>query len=316
MKNPVMIVDGLNVFMRHFCANPSMSSNGDHVGGFIGFIKGLGILCENFSPSKVIVAWESGGNMRKRSLMSSYKSGRRPASLNRYYDDDIPATSSNHTMQVSLLVKALSYLPITQIYVKNCEADDVIGYLAKYTFSDVETIVVSSDRDLYQLINSKNTQYSPGQKKMIDEVAVLEKFGISTTNFVTARCFIGDSSDSIDGVRGVGFKNMAKWFPQLAKSDFFSCEDVVSHANLLSVTKKGKTIKSISESKDIAKRNWRLMHLDTSSLSADQIQKIQGQLENMGKSDKMELMRLMSRQGMQNFDVGRHFVAVNSVRYR
>jgi len=293
-----------------------MSDNGDHVGGFVGFIKGLGILCENFSPSKVIVAWESGGNMRKRSIMNSYKSGRRPASLNRYYDDDIPATSSNHTMQVSLLVKALSHLPITQIYVKNCEADDVIGYLAKYTYRNIESIVVSSDRDLYQLIDTKNTQYSPGQKKMIDEAVVLEKFDISTTNFVTARCFIGDSSDSISGVKGVGFKNMAKWFPQLSKDEFFSCEDVVNHADLLTSTKKGKTIKLIAESKEIAKRNWKLMYLDTSSLSADQIQKIEGQLENTGKSDKMELMRLMSRQGMQNFDVGRHFVAINSVRYR
>lgn len=316
MSNPVMIVDGLNVFMRHFCANPSMSSNGDHVGGFVGFIKGLGILCENFSPSKVIVAWESGGNLRKRSVMSSYKSGRRPASLNRYYDDDIPATSTNHTMQVSLLVKALSNLPITQIYVKNCEADDVIGYLARYIYKDTETIVVSSDRDLYQLIDEQSRQYSPGQKKLIDKEAVLEKFGISTTNFVTARCFIGDSSDAIEGVKGVGFKNMAKWFPQLSHDNFVSCEDVVKHAVDLSQTKKGKTIKLISESEDTAKRNWKLMHLDTSSLSADQIQKIEGQLENIGKSNKMELMRLMSRQGMQNFDIGRHFVAINSVRYR
>ena len=316
MNNPVMIVDGLNVFMRHFCANPSMSTNGDHVGGFVGFIKGLGILCENFSPSKVIVAWESGGNLRKRSVMSSYKSGRRPASLNRYYDDDIPATSSNHTMQVSLLVKALSHLPITQIYVKNCEADDVIGYLSKYTYKDVEKIIVSSDRDLYQLIDEKNTQYSPGQKKMIDKATVLEKFGISTANFVTARCFIGDSSDSIDGVKGVGFKNMSKWFPKLAEEDFVSCEEVVKLAAELCAVKKGKTIKLIAESESTVKRNWKLMYLDTSSLSGDQIQKIEGQLENMGKSNKMELMRLMSRQGMQNFDIGRHFVAINSVRYR
>ena len=47
MDSPVLVCDGLNIFMRHFCANPSMSENGEHVGGFVGFIKGLGILCFN-----------------------------------------------------------------------------------------------------------------------------------------------------------------------------------------------------------------------------------------------------------------------------
>ncbi len=316
MQNPLIICDGLNIFMRHFCANPAMSENGDHIGGFLGFIKGLGILCENFLPSRIIVAWESGGSVRRRNLKSSYKFGRRPASLNRYYEDDIPATVSNHAMQVSLLVKALSYLPVTQIYVKDCEADDVIGYLARYVFNDQDTIVVSSDRDLYQLINDTSVQYSPGQKKIIDTPAVVEKFGIHPINFVTARCFIGDAGDNIQGIRGAGFKNVARWFPFLAEPKFASCDDVVGHAAALSQKNKSKTIKAIVEAESLAKQNWRLMHLDTSNLSADQIKKIEGQLENTGTSDKMALLRLMAKQGMQHFDINRHFSAINTVRYR
>ena len=316
MEKPVLVCDGLNIFMRHFCANPSMSVNGEHVGGFVGFIKGLGILCENFSPSQIIVAWESGGNIRRRSIAQSYKSGRRPSSLNRYYENDIPATTSNHAMQVSMLVNALSNLPITQVYVKNCEADDVIGYLIRYLLRDKNTIVVSSDRDLYQLIDCKSVQYSPGQKKIIDTQGVLAKYGIHPQNFVTARCFIGDSSDDLQGVRGVGFKNMAKWFPFLGDDKFYTCTDVVQEAKKLSQKNKAKTIKAIAEADDLAQRNWRLMHLDTDNLAASQIQKITGQLENVGTSDKMTLLRMMAKHGMQSFDINRHFAAINAVRYR
>tara|TARA_Y100001963_G_scaffold159862_1_gene265795 strand:+ start:204 stop:1169 length:966 start_codon:yes stop_codon:yes gene_type:complete len=314
--NPVIIVDGLNVFMRHFCANPSMSDNGDHAGGFVGFLGGLGSLCEKFSPKKVIVVWESGGSLRKRAISSSYKSGRRPAALNRYYEDDIPSTTKNHMDQVSLLVSALGNLPVTQIYVRGCEADDVIGYLARYTHSDDKIIIVSSDKDLYQLVDDRVVQWSPGQKKIIDKSYIFQKFGISSENFITARCFVGDSSDNIPGVKGAGFKTLSKWFPALAESKFISHNDLVDMAKDLLATKKGKTIQQISEARSLVSKNWKLMYLDTSRLAADQIQKICGQLENMGKTNKMSLLRLMAQNGMKNFDINRHFVAINSVRYR
>ena len=313
-KKPILILDGLNVFMRHFCANPAMSENGDHVGGTLGFLKGLGNLCEQFCPHHVIVVWESGGNARKRAVMKTYKMGRRPPGLNRYYEDDIPATSSNHTWQVSLLAKVLGHLPITQIYVRDCEADDVIGYLSKYTYDDSETIVVSSDKDLYQLINNTHRQWSPGQKKLIDSHIVLQKFGISPENFVTARVFIGDSSDNIKGIKGVGFKNLSKWFPVLANSNFVSHSEIITQAQELMTIKRGKTIAEIAGANITADRNWKLMYLDTNRLSATQIQKIEGQLENIGKSDKMSLLRLFIRNGMQKFDINRHFAAINSVR--
>jgi DNA polymerase-1 len=314
--NPILIIDGLNVFMRHFCANPSLSSNGDHVGGFLGFLGNVGSLSENFSPKKVIIVWESGGSLRRRAVMSSYKSGRRPTALNRYYEDDLPATSTNHTNQVSLLVKAFDSFPVTQIYVRGCEADDVVGYLTKYVYKKEKIVIASSDKDLHQLIDDTVVQWSPGQKRTIDKKGVIDKFGVSSCNFVTARCFVGDSSDDISGVKGVGFRSMAKWFPELGGEDFIPVSEIVERAKELSISKKGKTLLLISEASSIASRNWKLMNLDTSCLAADQIQKILGQLENRGKSNKMALLRLMAHHGMQNFDINRHFVAINSVRYR
>ena len=130
-------------------------------------------------------------------------------------------------------------------------------------------------KDLHQLINENVVQWSPGQKKTIDKSTVADKFGVSTTNFVSARCFVGDSSDKIEGVKGAGFKSLSKWFPELRQDCFVSHTQIIEKAKELAKTKKGKTLSLISEASSVASRNWKLMYLDTSCLSSDQIKKIQ-----------------------------------------
>ena len=110
---PVLIIDGLNFFMRHFVANPTMSDHGNHVGGFVGFLKGLGHLCDRIAPSEIIVAWESGGSPRRRAIFKDYKDKRRPQKLNRYYQDDIPDTTQNRDNQITKIIEALRCVPVT-----------------------------------------------------------------------------------------------------------------------------------------------------------------------------------------------------------
>ena len=66
--SPILVIDGLNVFMRHFAANPSTSENGEHVGGVVGFLRGLRHLVNLTKPKEVIVAWEGGGSLRRRAI--------------------------------------------------------------------------------------------------------------------------------------------------------------------------------------------------------------------------------------------------------
>ena len=195
-EKPVLIIDGLNLFTRHFVVNPTMSQNGHHLGGFVGFLKGIRLLSERCNPEQIVVVWEAGGSSRRRAIFDNYKQGRRPQKLNRYYDD-IPDTVGNRNRQVALLVEALKHVPVRQMYVTECEADDAIAYMTKYHYRDKRCVVVSSDKDLYQLIDERVTQWSPGQKAYITSEKVKNKFGVSVSNFVTARSFIGDPS-SID----------------------------------------------------------------------------------------------------------------------
>ena len=100
MTNRHLLVDGLNLFTRHYVAHPAMSGNGEQVGGVVGFINNLTRLVDRCNPSNVIVFWEGGGSKRKRDLYSDYKASRRPQKLNRYYDPDlIPDSVKNRSYQ-------------------------------------------------------------------------------------------------------------------------------------------------------------------------------------------------------------------------
>ena len=310
---PILIIDGLNVFTRHFVVNPTMSDQGNHVGGLIGFLKAIRLLCEKTNPSQVIVAWEGGGSPRRRAIYPEYKHGRRPQKLNRFYTD-IPDTYHNRDNQVSLIIEALRHVPVMQVYVSDCEADDVIGYLVKHTFVDQKCVIVSSDKDLYQLLSENVIQWSPGQKVFITTRHVKEKFGMHHTNFCTARCFTGDPSDGIPGIPRAGFKSLSKRITILQEEEDVSVDDVVKFAEAELENKKLLLYNNIVEGADIARRNWKIMFLGTSNLSASQIEKIDYAVNTFDpQRNKIELMRMMLREGIKNFDVDSFFMTANIV---
>ena len=307
---PILLVDGLNFFTRHFVVNPTMSGQGHHIGGTVGMLKGLRLLIENLSPKRVVVVWEGGGSPRRRAIYPDYKAGRRPQKLNRYYDD-IPDTFQNRDYQIALTIEALNHVPVQQLYVADCEADDIIAYVSKYLFKEEKIVVVSSDKDLYQLINERVVQYSPGQKKIINTRSVKEKFGVYPENMTVVRCFTGDSSDGLIGVKGAGFKTMVKRFPVLAEKDTVLVEDILQQAKETAPQTKVKVYKNIVEEMDIVRRNWKLMFLDIKNLSADQIQKVRSSIENFEPTkNKMGLMRLLMRESVQDFDVDSFFMSI------
>ncbi len=287
---PILIIDALNVFIRHYAANPSMNESGEHIGGFIGFLKNIEHLCERTNPSELIVVWEGGGSVRRRNVLSTYKDKRRPVKMNRYYGEEIPDTFENRNKQISLCVEALNSTPCRQMYVEDCEADDVICRIVKYAYPENRKVIVSSDKDLYQLLGKKTIQWSPGQKAFITPLTVLEKFGVSVQNFCTVRSFIGDSSDKIPGVRGAGFTSMSKRFPELASDTHISVEEIIDLAEERSQEKKLKLYENILASKSDVKRNWGLMYLDTRNISATQIKLID---EKINPNDELIYLPLL-----------------------
>ena len=205
-------------------------------------------------------------------------------------------------------------MPIIQLYVSDCEADDVVAYLVDYSFKDEKCVVVSSDKDLYQLITNRVTQWSPGQKAFIRPEDVKEKFGVSCVNFCVARCFIGDPSDGLPGIKGVGFKSMSKRFSELASDKEITVEDIIKSSQEMSKKSKIKVYQNIVDDADRARINWKLMNLGTSNLAAVQIEKIIGVVNTFSPArNKIALMRILLREGIINFDVDSFFMSMCAV---
>lgn len=316
---PIVLVDAFNLFMRHYVAHPAMSDQGYHVGGIVGFLNALKKICLEMSPTEVVVIWEGGGSKKRRDILPTYKMSRRPQKLNRFYEnDDIPNTIENRNDQVSFLIASLRRLPVIQVYVDSCEADDVIGYLSRYKFREYKKVIVSSDRDYYQLLDKSTVIYSPTWKKFVNKKEVIEKFGISPNNFCLAKAICGDPSDNIKGIKGAGFKTIAKRFPAVSTEDDITISDIVLESKERSQEKKSpKIFKEIAGNENLIRTNWKLTYLDTSNISPIQIKKIESLIDTFNPApNKISLIRMMIKNGIQNLDVDHLFISMRNIGKR
>jgi 5'-3' exonuclease len=311
-ERPALIVDGQNLFIRSWAAYPQMSSHGYQMGGCIGFLKTLKRIVTEICPSRVIVAWEGGGSLRRRKIFPEYKLGRRPEKLNRFYGDDIPESEDNRKHQLITLLEMLKYSPVCQVYVSDCEGDDIVAFLCKGSFRLHEKVIVSSDKDMYQLLDDKTRIYSLHKKQVVTKDDIFEEYRIKTHNFAIAKALCGDAGDNVPGIKGLGFKTVAKKLPFLGSDAEVTIQDVLSfcqtHASESSVYKK------IIESKDDLMRNWKLVHLDGSMMSANQISKVQHTIDTFApRKNKVGLLKSLIKEGIGDFDVEELFYAFNCI---
>jgi DNA polymerase-1 len=315
-ERPILIVDGYNLFVRHFMANDAVTTVGDPCGGVVGFIKALHTLVRQFNPVRLYVVWEQGGGCpRRKKLFPEYKANRLKVSSEfkaiglpenglpskKWIKDD----KENKLTQTKHLVASLKHLPVCQLYVADAECDDVIAYLVKNKLKSVDAmkIIVSSDRDFYQLLEDPNVQiFNPADKSLHGGPVVKVKvgkdefIGVPAKNYALVRTLTGDDSDNIPGVPGFGFKTAVKLFPELLTEDTErSVSELVELAQTKSTEKKAlKGYGSVVACADMIWRNWKLMFLSESTLSYEQIKKIDNAVENFQPAtNKMGLIKTL-----------------------
>ena len=271
----VMIIDALNQFLRGYIVNPTLTPNGDPVGGTVGFLKILQKLCREIKPDRVVICWDGKGGSRKRKLVNkNYKSGRKPLRLNR----DVKNLTEEEELQNKIwqqlrLTEYLNNFPVTQLVSDEVEADDVISYVAQLPFfSDWQKVVVSSDKDFFQLLNDEVVVYRPTQKEVLNKNNVIDKFGIHPTNFALARAIVGDKSDNLDGVPGVGLATVAKRLPFLSKEESYTIDSVMEFCN--NTDSNLRAYRNILENEPVVKENYQLMQLYSPSISVQNKTKI------------------------------------------
>ena len=279
-----------------------MNKNGEQMGGCIGFLKSMQRICREIQPSAIHIAWEGGGSLRRRKLYSEYKMGRKAEKLNRFYGDDIPDSEENKKHQLITLIGMLKHAPVCQIYVSDCEGDDIVAHLCAGPFRKQDKIIVSSDKDMYQLLDDQTKIYSLHRKKIVTHEDIFDEFRIKTHNFAIAKAICGDAGDNVPGVKGVGFKKVASKIPILAGNDVVILQEVLDFCTAR--FDESIIYRRIMEDAELIKRNWKLVHLDGSMLSADQISKVQHMVNTFNPHvNRMGLIRMLLKEGIEDFDV-------------
>lgn len=246
-KPTLLLVDGHSLAFRAFYAlNPDnfRTSDGQHTNAVHGFISMLLNILQTENPTHLAIAFDLSRFSFRTEQYPEYKGTR-------------GETPVEFIGQTELLQEALAAMNIKTITRENYEADDVLASLADQSAAQgYEVFVVSGDRDTFQLIGQATTILYPVKGVMnlarMDDAAVLEKYGIHAKQYPDLAALVGETSDNLPGIPGVGPKTAAKWL-QL----YETLDGVLNAADQIS----GKVGESLRVHRDLAVRNRTLNHL-------------------------------------------------------
>lgn len=213
-RKKLAVIDGKSVFYRGYYAMPNLATDdGTPTGGVFGFATMALEVIKRLKPDYVAVAWDKPKtNIRKRlELYPEYKAGRKPAPAD-FYD------------QIPILHELLNAFGWPLYELDDYEADDIMGTLAvQATAMDIETMLITSDLDMLQLVDPHVHVFA--LKKGLSNIELYSpasfeaKYGISVNQFLDLKALKGDSSDNIPGVPGVGEKTAISLLQQYKTLD-------------------------------------------------------------------------------------------------
>jgi DNA polymerase-1 len=270
--NSVLIIDGLNAFLRAFTMINHINPDGHHIGALTGFLKSIGYAIKMLNPTKVVIVFDGvGGSNARRNLFPDYKANRNANRMTNYsifQSKEEESESINNQMQ--RLILYLKCLPVSVVSIEGLEADDIIGYLTHKleNFGETQEInIMSADQDFLQLVSSKTSVYSPTKKKIYKPKDVLEQFGVTATNYINYKILLGDKSDNVPGVSGLGPVKLVKLFPELTGENKVTLEDMITKSAEL--INENKLYLSVVERRHQLFINQQLMNLEGDFLSPD-----------------------------------------------
>ena len=295
----VLIIDALNMYLRAYIVDPSISSNGQPIGGLKGSLKILQKLVRDTKPDHVVIAWDGPDGSRKRKTMDkNYKAGRKPIRLNRAFhnlseDEEI----TNKVWQQSRLIEYLNEMPIIQTMLAEIEADDVISYITQMPYyKGWQKVIVSNDKDFFQLCDDETVLMRPVKKELLNKNRIIEQTGVHPTNMALARAIIGDTSDNLPGIKGVGFATVAKRLDFLSEEKTYTIEEVIEHCE--HADSKLRFFPNIIEGKGLIEHNYKMMQLYSPQMSFQSKKVVKEAIESFDFTfNKTEIIRMMRDDG-------------------
>jgi DNA polymerase-1 len=196
-----VLIDGNNLLYRYYYVRRHMTDpRGNTVSGVLGVLESLNTYSKIFGDSRVYLIWDGDRCEERLRLYPEYKKNRETMPQN----DDKP----DIMRQREVVRKIVDHLPVPQILVPGTEADDIIGMLCRELTG--EKIIVSSDRDFFQLVSDSTSFYLLSKDQMINNDNIDQVLGFPRSGYVLWKAMVGDKSDNIKGIHGIGPVKAAK----------------------------------------------------------------------------------------------------------
>lgn len=226
-EKPLILIDGSSYLFRAYHALPPLTTTkGQATGAVKGVISMVRSLIKEYPESPIAVVFDAKGKTFRSDIYKEYKAHRPP----------MPDDLRSQIEPIHEIIKAMG-LPL--IVEPGVEADDVIGTLAQQaTASQLDTLISTGDKDLAQLVSVHVTLLNTMTKEVLDIEGVREKFGLAPEQIIDYLGLMGDKSDNIPGVPGVGPKTALKWL-----EEYGTVDELIAHADEI----KGKAGENLRE---------------------------------------------------------------------
>ncbi|HEV8390185.1 MAG TPA: DNA polymerase I [Dongiaceae bacterium] len=234
----VYLVDGSGYIFRAFHALPPLTrSDGTHVNAVLGFTNMLLKLLEETDADHIGVIFDAGRTSFRNEIYAEYKANR-------------PEAPPELIPQFPLVRDATRAANVASIEMEGYEADDIIAtYACRAVEAGAEVTIVSSDKDLMQLVNDKVRMFDPMKNKPISFPEVQEKFGVTPDKVIDIQALAGDSTDNVPGVPGIGVKTAAELI-----NTYGSLEELLKRAGEIKQPKRRENLLANAELARISKK--------------------------------------------------------------
>jgi len=233
----VVLIDGTNTLYRAFFAIPSLRApDGFPTNAAYGFVTMLAKVIREEQPSAVIVVFDARGETFRHRLFPEYKAGRE-------------AQPEDLSVQIPVVRELIAAHRIPVVEVADFEADDVIATLAARAPDDADIVIVSTDKDLMQLVDERVVLLDGIKGRRYGPAEVEARFGVPPDRVLDLRALVGDPSDNIPGVKGIGEKGAARLL-----EEWGSLDELLAHVAQIKATRARNALESHADTARLSRQ--------------------------------------------------------------